>query len=446
MSGLENLLDRLGSYLTSNLPTLLTAIGILVGGWLVARIAAYLLRKGLSKTEVDDRIAAWVTGGKSTGEGQVEYWASRSLFYLLMLFVLVAFFQTLGLAAITGPLNTFLNEVFAYLPRLLGSAFLAGFAFLVATALRWAVRKALEAVDLDQRFADRAGAEGEQRALPLSQTLSEAVYWLVFLLFLPAILSPLGLDSALGKQRLSSLLGTVVYVLVLIPVLIASLEALAIESVTRPASEMLNTVLLSIPHLFAAALVLTVAYFVGKVVGGLVTNLLGAAGFDSLPSRLGLAKSDAPAGTSLSQLAGTLVLVAVMLFAATEAARLLGFDAVGELVSQFTVFAGQLLLGVIIFGVGLFVADVAARTIRASSAREAGLLAMAARVAILVLTGAMALRRMGLANEIINLAFGLTLGAVAVALALAFGLGARDAAADQVQKWRKRLNSGSGSE
>ncbi len=135
-----------------------------------------------------------------------------------------------------------------------------------------------------------------------------------------------------------------------------------------------------------------------------------------------------------------------MLFAATEAARLLGFDAVGELVSQFTVFAGQLLLGVIIFGVGLFVADVAARTIRASSAREAGLLAMAARVAILVLTGAMALRRMGLANEIINLAFGLTLGAVAVALALAFGLGARDAAADQVQKWRKRLNSGSGSE
>ncbi len=506
MSGLENLLDRLGSYLTSNLPTLLTAIAILVGGWLVARIAAYLLRKGLSKTEVDDRIAAWVTGGKSTGEGKVEYWASRSLFYLLMLFVLVAFFQTLGLAAITGPLNTFLNEVFAYLPRLLGSAFLAGFAFLVATALRWAVRKALEAVDLDQRFADRAGAEGEQKALPLSQTLSEAVYWLVFLLFLPAILSPLGLDgllspvqklvdellgflpqllaaavilavgwfvarilqrivssllaaigvdrvseqlgldSALGKQRLSSLLGTVVYVLVLIPVLIASLEALAIESVTRPASEMLNTVLLSIPHLFAAALVLTVAYFVGKVVGGLVTNLLGAAGFDSLPSRLGLAKSDAPAGTSLSQLAGTLVLVAVMLFAATEAARLLGFDAVGELVSQFTVFAGQLLLGVIIFGVGLFVADVAARTIRASSAREAGLLAMAARVAILVLTGAMALRRMGLANEIINLAFGLTLGAVAVALALAFGLGARDAAADQVQKWRKRLNSGSGSE
>ena len=53
----------------------------------------------------------------------------------------------------------------------------------------------------------------------------------------------------------------------------------------------------------------------------------------------------------------------------------------------------------------------------------------------------MALRQMGVANEIITLAFGLLLGAIAVAAALAFGLGARDVAGSAVEDWSKRLKS-----
>ncbi len=494
----ESVVQSLSAYATNNLPTVLKALAILVVGWIVARVFAALIRAGLSRTDLDNRIADWVTGGKAAEEIPVERWVSRAIFYLLMLFVLVAFFQTLGLSAITVPLNTFLNQVFGYLPRLLGPAILAALAFVLATALRWAVRAALQAADLDKRFADQTAGDVE-KPLPLSHTLSEAVYWLIFLLFLPAILGPLGLDgllepvqnvvdqllgflpqvlaaivilavgwfvarilqrivgsllaavgvdrvseqfgleAALGKQRLSSLLGTVVYVLILVPVLIAALEALAIESVTRPASEMLNTVLRSIPHIFAAALVLTIAFFVGRIVGGLATNLLAASGFNSLPSRLGLTKAGAQPKHSPAELAGRVVIIVVMLFAATEAARLLGFEAIGELVTQFTVFGGQVILGLIILGVGLFLADVAGSAIQASSARESALLALAARVAIVVLTGAMALRRMGLANEIISLAFGLTLGAIAIAVALAFGLGARETAGRQVDQWMSKL-------
>jgi hypothetical protein len=47
----------------------------------------------------------------------------------------------------------------------------------------------------------------------------------------------------------------------------------------------------------------------------------------------------------------------------------------------------------------------------------------------------MALQQMGIASDIVNLAFGLLLGAIAVAIALAFGLGARDIAAGQVREW-----------
>ena len=48
----------------------------------------------------------------------------------------------------------------------------------------------------------------------------------------------------------------------------------------------------------------------------------------------------------------------------------------------------------------------------------------------------MALRQTGLADDIVNLAFGLTLGAAAVAFALAFGLGGRDVAERTLEDWR----------
>jgi hypothetical protein len=70
------------------------------------------------------------------------------------------------------------------------------------------------------------------------------------------------------------------------------------------------------------------------------------------------------------------------------------------------------------------------------------LLAKAAQAAILVLTGAMALRQIGVANEIINLAFGLLLGAVAFATALAFGLGGREVAGRELKNWVQAAHSG----
>jgi hypothetical protein len=62
-------------------------------------------------------------------------------------------------------------------------------------------------------------------------------------------------------------------------------------------------------------------------------------------------------------------------------------------------------------------------------------LAQIARIAIIALVLPMALQQMGIAGNIVELAFGLLLGAIAVAIALAFGLGSRDIAATQVREW-----------
>jgi hypothetical protein len=99
------------------------------------------------------------------------------------------------------------------------------------------------------------------------------------------------------------------------------------------------------------------------------------------------------------------------------------------------------ILGLIIFAFGLYLANLAASTIQATAAAQSDFLAWAARIGILVLAGAMALRQMGLANEIVNLAFALVLGAIAVAAALAFGLGGRDIAARQLEDWMASIKS-----
>jgi hypothetical protein len=412
----------------------------------------------------------------------------------------VAFFEALNLTLITEPLSRLLNQLFEYAPRLLGAGVLLLVAWIVASLARIVVTRGLKALNLDQRLGEQTGLEEADR-VPLSRTLGDAVYWLVFLLFLPAVLSALelqgllepvqgmvdeilaflpnlfgaalilivgwfvarivqrivtnllaalgidrlseqvGVASALGEQKLSGLVGLIVYILILIPVLIAALDALALESITQPASEMLNTIFGALPALFGAFLVLAIAYVVGRVVAGLVTNLLTGFGFNTILVRLGLGKEPAEGERTPSEVVGYLVLVAIMLFAGIEALSLMDFDLLAEGLAQFTAFAGQVILGLVIFAVGLYLANLAANTIHGTGAAQAGLLALAARIAILVLSGAMALRQMGLANEIVNLAFALILGAIAVAAALAFGLGGRDIAGRQLEEWVDSIKS-----
>lgn len=499
---MTQIVEQLRAFAQENLGQILVALAILIGGWLVALVISALFRLALKRTEIDNRLAQWLVGEERIEGVDVEKWMARLLFYLLMLFVLVGFFQALGLTLITEPLNRFLNQVFGYLPRLIAPAILLLGAWMLATGLRYVVHRVLTAARLDQRLGQEAGIEDEE-AIPLARTISDSLYWLIFLLALPAVLSILdlegllrpvqsmvdkvlaflpqlfaallilavgwllarivqrlvsnllaavgldrlsaqvGLDTALGDQKLSRLLGLVLYVLILIPVLIASLNALQLDAITSPASAMLNTILSALPLVFAATLVLTIAFFVGRLVSGLLTNVLAGVGFDGIMEKLGLGSAPTEGRARPSQLAGNLVLVAIMLFASTEAVNLLGFEVLGTLIAEFLVFAGQVALGLVIFGVGLFLANLAARTIESGATAQAGILAMAARVSILVLSSAMALRQMGLANEIIVLAFGLLLGAIAVAAAVAFGIGGRDLARQSLENWVQRLEGDS---
>jgi len=455
MPQLGLVLDQVAQSIGIYVPNLIGALLVLIIGWLVALVAAALVRGILRGTKLDNQIAKWIAGKDGAKAIDVEGLISKGVFYLIILFVLVAFFETLGLTVVAEPLNQLLAQIFDYAPRLFGAALLLFAAWVIASISRLVVLRVLGTAKIDKRLEDKAGIQ-EKKEVPLTKTLGNAVYWVVFLLFLPAILDALavqgllgpvqamvnqilsflpnifaagllllvgwiaarivqrivtnvlnafaidklsekaGLTAVLGKQRLSEVLGFIVYVLILIPVLIAALNALALDAVTRPASNMLDTILGAFPAIFAASLVLVLAYTVGRIVAGLITNLLANIGFNTVLARIGISKRAEEGKQSPAGVVGYLVLVAIMLFALIEAFGLLGFGLLAELTAQFVVLAGHIIFGLVIFAIGLYLANVAAKAVQASRVEQAGLLATIARISILLLASAMALRQNGL--------------------------------------------------
>ncbi|GAA6621322.1 mechanosensitive ion channel [Scytonema sp. NUACC26] len=487
------------------LPRLVGAALILLVGWLIAAVAKSVTRSLLNRTNIDNRIASGVTGLESP---KVEAFISNLVFWAILLLTVVAVLDTLELRVASQPLNTFLNQVGDFLPRFVGAAVIFTVAWLVATLVKLIAVRGLQALRLDERLNPPQDNNAPSlNQISLSETIGNALYWFILLMFLIPVLDSLGLNQALlpvqtlvtqiisilpnilgatliatvgwfianivkrivtnllmttgidhlgsrfglsaaaGTQSLSTIIGTIVYVLILIPVAIAALNQLQIQAISVPAIAMLQQILNTLPSIFTAIAILLIAYFFGRFVSELVTGILTSIGFNNIFSVLGLPSPtrrvvipEEPTPGAIpsrtpSELVGIVVLVGIMLFATVAAVNILNIPALTTLVTGIVIILGRILAGLVVFAVGLYLANLAFSIIASSGDRQARVLGQVARIAIIALVSAMALQQIGVASDIVNLAFGLLLGAIAVAIALAFGLGARDIARNQVQEW-----------
>jgi hypothetical protein len=480
-------MESLQTTLGTQLPSIIAAIALLIVGWFLAVVVRAGVRRLLSALKVNERI------GETTDEKMdVEKGVAVGAFWLIILVTLVGVFNALSLELVSDPFNQLLSQIIGYLPRLLAGALLLILAWILATLLRALSAKALAATKWDERLAEEAGTK------PMSKSVGNVLFWLTFLLFVPAILGAfdlegllepvqgmidealsmipnivaavaigfvgwvvarvlrglvsnllaavgvdrLGADVGLSNQvQISRLVGMIVFIFVFIPALIAALDALQIESISAPATEMLSMILEAVPNLLAAAVILIITWYVAKFAADIVSRLLSGLGFDTVPQRLGFSYAF-KAPMTPSAIVGGLIVFFAMLFATVEAANRLGFSQVRDLVSTFIEFGGDILLGGAIFIIGYWLANLAFNAIARASGKDTSGLGQIARLAILGLVIAMGLRAMGIADDIVNLAFGLTLGAVAVAFALSFGLGGRDAAGKQMEHLFSKLRKG----
>ena len=386
-------------------PKVLLAIVILVATHFIAKAVQWAVAKMVDKMPILKRDPG--VGGDSVGKelGRLAYW-------LVWLVGLIAALQPLGLSQVVTPVTLLTNEVFAFIPHLLGAGLIFFAGLILGRIVGHIIEAALGAVNLE-RLAGRAGLKiGDAPvAVDTSGVASEG--------------------TAPARSTIARAVGMTVSAIIVIFAAIAALQTLGISAIADPAVAMLQTIATAIPRVFAALVWLAVAFLIARFVKTLVETVLPSLGFDNSVRALGVM----PASSNPSRVVGAIAMTAILLGAAIEAARQLGGDSVAALLFQVTELGGKVIFGTVIIVAGLFLARILAGLV-GSSTGEAGYAQTIVKYAIVALFTAIGLTFMGLANEIVMMAFGLTLGSAAVATAIAFGLGGRDFAARTLEQWQ----------
>ena len=325
--------------------------------------------------------------GASLGEA-----LGRIVALLIWLFGLLIILQVFNLGGVMSPVQTLLNNVMAFIPNLIGAGLIFFIGLMVAKIVKDLVVTALQTADFD-KWANRGG-----------------------------------IDTATGNTAISKTIGTIVYVLIIIPVAILALDALNLQSVSEPASDMLRRILASIPNIIGAAILLGIGYLISRFVVQILKEVLPGLGVDQAVASMDLL----PASTTASGVLARVAQVAIMLIAAIAATRLLGFPELTAILDQVLELGGKVIFGAVVIMFGFLIANLLSRLI---SGAEGGTLAgTIVKWSTIVLFTFMGLQFMGVGEAIVQTAFTALVIGGAVAAALAFGLGGREWAGRQLER------------
>jgi hypothetical protein len=212
----------------------------------------------------------------------------------------------------------------------------------------------------------------------------------------------------------------------------------------EPMKAFLNQTGAFLPHLVAMIVVLMLGVLIAWAVKNAVFRVLTTAKFDQYSGRIGLSLALSKSGIreTPAHWVGRIAYWTIVLIFLMLGLGVLDLKPVDQFVAQVFSYLPHMLIAVLILIVGFLLANFFARAtlIAAVNAQivEARFLARAVRIAILLLALAMAFDQLGIAKNVIVAAFSITLGGVVLAFAIAFGLGARDAAKQFIERRLKR--------
>jgi len=387
-------------------PKILIAILILVATWIVARAVKWVLQKAIDRSPA---LKKHVTG---TPEETIGHQLGTIAKLIIWLVGIMAALRFLGVGQILAPINDLVTQIFAFLPHLIAAGLIFLVGLVVARIVRRLTETVLIAANVDGLLA-RVGigsSDGTVRADPAAV--------------------PPGAAPGATRASIARAAGILVYALIIIPVAIAALQALEISAIAGPATAMLDQILAAIPRVLAAALWIGIAFIAAKFLKTIIQAILPPTGFDDAIRSMGVL----PANTFPSRIVANIAMIAIILAASIEAAKQLGGGTIAIFLAQVTELGGKVIFGTLIIVVGIFLARIIAELV-GSGTGEGGYAQTLVRYAIIALFTAIGLTFMGLADQIVMLAFGLILGSAAIACAIAFGLGGRDAAARVLEQW-----------
>lgn len=392
-------------------------------------------------------------------------------------------------------MSSIIDFLFAFLepvPGVIAALLLLLVAYLVAKLAQSLVTKLLKAVKAENFLAKLGVKDGATGSA--INFVAKLVFFVVFLLFLPAVLDKLGMDSvsapitslvnsflafvpklvaaiiiiAVGmfianivKELLvpvlkaikvdalqekagiaasestsfSSIIANVVYGVIVLIVITSALEQLGITAISQPANDIVSTIFAMIPNVLATILVIAIGVFIAKLVAKLLENLLAGVGADTLIEKI---TGNLEKKLALSKIISGVVKYVLVIIFLVQGINLLQLDVLTEVGAAIIGYMPAVLSAVLIIAAGMFAAN-AVEGLLVKKFPNAKASALIAKVAIYVLTAFLCLSQLNVATAIVETTFILIIAALCVAFAVAFGVGGRSFAANTLDKLEKKL-------
>lgn len=479
------------------LPNVLIALAVLLVGWLVAKLIEKAVYKGLQKTSLDNKLFSNMNNKKYSAEKIL----SKIVYILVLVFVFIMFLNILDLYILTEPLVGMISTITSAIPNILKAGLILLIAWLIASGLKFLIQKGGKTLGVHEKLSKYKLTDNNQQTTNVVDKVANIVFYLVLLMALPAVLAALNLRGvsepfenmiqgilsfipklfaaalillvgyfvakivrdiltnflqSIGTEKLverfglsrlfegtslSRVIGTIAFVFILIPTVIAALERLDIEGISTPAIAMLNDILTMIPNIAVAILLVLIGMWLGKWLKRFTTDLLRRIGFDSYFKGMGVgATAKRPNSLSFSEIVGYIVQVFVILLFVAEALNVIKLDFFVDLARGVIAYLPHVVAALVILGVGLWLGGLVKKVLGSVLQGESSnVLASVAKYAIITISVFMALDQLGVAPAIVNAAFILTLGGLALAFGLAFGLGGKNFASKYLAKFDDKI-------
>ena len=374
-----------------------------------------------------------------------------------------------------------MNQFFETVERIWENNFVKALVYLVVAFIAgwiagFIVKKIFKAVKLDSRLDTWGINEGQNGTA--EKFIGKLVFLIVFLLFLPAVLGTLGLETVtkpisdfvatfigyvpniiaaailifvgifigqilsqvitilLAKRneekaenenentgvKISVIIGKIVNAIVVLIAIVQALTILDIQAISEPALSIISTVFSAIPNIILATLVVALGIVISNIVCGLISNLLTGLNFDSIPKKI---MPNMSFNISLTKLVTNVVRVVIIIFVIAEGVEILGLAILTNIMSMIVSYLPMVVKAAIIAIVALLSANLLESVLGKSEAFGKPAIKILKAI-IFVVAGFMVLSQLEFATTIVNWAFIITLSALAVAFAIAFGIGGRD--------------------
>lgn len=296
------------------------------------------------------------------------------------------------------------NSIIAFIPNLIGALLYLLLAWIIAVIVKNIIVKGLSKLGAEEWLKKKGliSSSDEGASEDFIPMLGKIAYFLVFILFLPAVFSALNMNA-----------------------------------VATPISEMMTNILNFLPSLLVAIILLVLGIFIANIVGTLVTNVL--AGLNARKYNKYVSFGEDENAVDIPDASGMIVKVLIGLFFVVEALSVLNLEILNTIGGAIISYLPLVISAAIILTLGFAGGNILSGIIVKSTGNK--LVGEVVKYLLIIMAVFMTLDQLNFAQNIVNVAFLLILGAAAIAFAIAFGIGGRSFAEKQLEKFENKVKS-----